>query len=42
MVAWFVRIVRGANVWFVVCMGGGKKGLWWCVKQQMGDGNYEV
>jgi hypothetical protein len=36
-------LVRGANGWCMVCVRKGwKMGLWWCVKGQMGDVNYEV
>jgi hypothetical protein len=36
-------LVRGTSGWCVVCIGKGwKMRLWWCVKGQMVDVNYEV
>jgi len=40
---WFVKMVWGVGGWCVICIGKRvEMGLWWCVKGQMGNVNYEV
>jgi len=39
---WFINIRKGITRWFMVCMGDGVENRLWCMKGQMGNGNYEV